>query len=449
GALVGAALCGFSWIPTLGLAATNNLAVGLDASLGLGALVFGLWMPPEEVAARDATAAQGLPLWREGGAYLVVLLSVTGAAAMALQVLWTRALGTALGPSTYAFTAIVCAYLGGLAIGSLVAARIADRIATVRLALMLVLLITAVSTLMGIAWVDDLPSLLHPIVLDRTLTMEGLVRSEFLLAALSVLPATVGMGAIFPLTVSAVVGSEARLGAAVGRAYAVNTVGSIFGSFAGVFILLPLFGVEGGMRVAALCYVGAALYLSFRLEPSVQGIVRAVSSGLAVAAAIAILVWPRWDVARWTAGIYRLSMTRAYFPDAEFTPSRLVFHRDGLASTVTVEEDEGVRWIKVNGKIDGSSEGDMPTQVLSGLLPMMVHPKPREVAVIGCGSCVTVGAALQGNPNHVTLIELEREVVNAAALFSEVNHAPWGDPRVSVVEDDGRNFMMRPGSAFD
>lgn len=448
GATVGAALCGFVWIPAWGLSATNYIAVGIDVVLGLLALGFGTLLAPLAVTPPVPNTPRP-SLWRSGGATLVTLLAVTGAAAMALQVLWTRALGTALGPSTYAFSAIVCAYLAGLAIGGFVAARVADKVTASRLALLGTLVVTAACTLIGITMIDDLPRLLHNIVLDRNLTMEGLIRSEFLLAALSVLPATIGMGAIFPLTLAAVSGSDTQLGAAVGRAYAINTLGAIFGCFAGVFILLPLVGVEWGMRLAALGYVGLALLLSFHLEPSAQGAPRRILTGLALVVGIATVAWPTWDIAQWTSGMFRLSMTRTYFPTDKIELSKVIYHHDGLASTVTVEEDEGVRWIKVNGKIDGSSHGDMPTQILSGILPMLLHPNPQEIAVIGCGSCVTVGAALQANPNHITLIELERRVVEAAHMFSDVNHAPWSDPRVSIVEDDGRNFMSRGHTMFD
>ena len=446
GAVIGAALSGFYWIPTFGLAATNSIAVGIDVVLGVLALAAGFAVPA--LPAAPASAAK-TPVWRSGGRSLVAMLACTGATAMVLQVLWTRALGTALGPSTYAFSAIVCAYLLGLAIGGFVTARIADRVTAVRMALTVVLLATAGFTLFGITVIDDLPLLLHRIVLDQSLTMQALVRSEFALAALSVLPATICMGAIFPLTLSAVVGHQERLGAAVGRAYAINTWGAIFGSFAGVFILLPLVGVEWGMRAAGLSYVLLALALSFRLEPSVRPLPRNLLRGLAAALILAFIAWPGWNVAQWTAGLFRLSMTRAYYADSKFKPAEVIFHHDGLASTVTVEQEDGVRWIKVNGKIDGSSHGDMPTQILSGILPMLLHPNPQEVAVIGCGSCVTVGAALQENPKHVTLVELEKDVVAAAHLFSDVNHAPWDDARLSIVEDDGRNFLSRSRTPFD
>lgn len=447
GAMIGAAASGFWWIPRLGLESTNLVAVGTDLALGAAAVVGGFLVPALAPAGPDAR--RQAHVLRPGAVVLIAVLAVTGATAMALQVLWTRALGTALGPSTYAFSAIVCTYLAGLALGSSVAAAVADRVRSVHVALAAVLLATGSAALVGITWVDDLPLLLHGVVLDPELTIGGLVRTEFLLAALSVLPATVGMGAIFPLTVSAVVGSRENLGAGVGRAYAVNTVGAIVGSFAGVFLLLPAFGVEWGMRVAALTYfvVAGALLLRAHADAMVQP--RRALLGVTAVVFVAGLLWPSWDVGQWTLGLFRLSMTRAYFATGDPVPAEIIFHADGLASTVTVEQEGSTRWIKVNGKIDGSDKGDMPTQLLSGLLPMLLHPDPKNVAVIGCGSCVTVGATLQAGARRVTLVELESSVVKAAELFEHVNFAPWKDPRLTIVEDDGRNFMQRSRESFD
>jgi spermidine synthase len=196
--------------------------------------------------------------------------------------------------------------------------------------------------------------------------------------------------------------------------------------------------------------VVAALYLATKSESTVSRNARVGLLAATAAVALAIVAWPKWDIGRWTAGIYRLSMTREYYPNAEsFEPAKVIFHKDGMHSTVTVEEDQDVIWIKVGGKVDGSSYGDMPTQVLSGLLPMMLHPNPKQIAVIGCGTGVTVGAALQGEPERVTLIELEGAVLEGAKLFEDVNHAPWADPRLTIVEDDGRNFLRRGTSQFD
>ena len=71
---------------------------------------------------------------------------------------------------------------------------------------------------------------------------EGLVRLVgFTVAALAVLPATLGMGATLPLTVRICATTRTRVGRDVGTIYAVNTLGAILGSFASAFVLVPGF----------------------------------------------------------------------------------------------------------------------------------------------------------------------------------------------------------------
>ena len=93
----------------------------------------------------------------------------------------------------------------------------------------------------------------------------------------------------------------------------------------------------------------------------------------------------------------------------------------------------------------------MPTQVLSGLLPIALHPDPEDVAVIGWGRGVTPGAVLAAPVERLDLIELEKEVVYAGRFFADVNGEPEKDPRTRIIYDDGRNFMkafikLRPSS---
>lgn len=203
----------------------------------------------------------------------------------------------------------------------------------------------------------------------------------------------------------------------------------------------------------ALGYLLVAMFMALAAE---EGSGESFGSdgrrSIAVFSAVALVVFsalPGWDVGNWTLGLYRLSTTRDYYADHIPENSPIIFHRDGLAATVTVEQDgnDGARWIKVDGKIDGSSHGDMPTQVLSGMLPLLINPRSENVAVIGCGSCVTIGAMLAASKQlkTATLIELEPAVIEGARLFGDVNHQPWNDPRLTIVEDDGRNFLRRRG----
>jgi spermidine synthase len=137
-----------------------------------------------------------------------------------------------------------------------------------------------------------------------------------------------------------------------------------------------------------------------------------------------------------------------------------VFYEEGLVSTVAVLRDPHVYgrlgkdsvphfYLVVNGKVDASSTGDMPTQVLSAQIPLLLHPDPRRVLVVGLASGTTAGSALRHPIERLDVVELEPAVVRASRAFDFVNGHPLDDRRTHVVVGDGRTFLELPGSSWD
>jgi hypothetical protein len=79
------------------------------------------------------------------------------------------------------------------------------------------------------------------------------------------------------------------------------------------------------------------------------------------------------------------------------------------------------------------------------------------VAVVGFGSGVTVGAALQFPVRSVEVVELERSTIEASRFFADVNHLDYAsttfpyvrEPRLKVIDDDGRNFLAASRKQYD
>ena len=459
GAVAGAGSVGFFLLPWLGLNLTNQLAAGLDIVL---ALILVLLLP--RFGQRDSTQAvleppgpqenqrfdepQSIPE-SDPSHLLIAVVAISGGIAMALQVLWTRGLSMVLGASTYAFTTILVVFLTGLAVGSAVASLTADRdrAPTRRLGLLLVL--AGVFGFLGTRAIDQMPHWLQGFVVDPELTTLGLNMVHLSLCSLTMLPATLLLGAVFPYVVRGLRPS-AGLGATVGEAYAANTIGAIVGSAGAGFFLIPLFGVYNGLCMGHTLHIGLGVLLIVRERQS--GLLKEsrLSHGfLALALAGTIWIVPPWDISRWSLGMFRVSVARVFGEDAAQVFGRLLYHRDGLATTVTVERSDEVTLLKVNGKVDASSHGDMPTQVLSGLLPLVLHGSADQVAIIGWGSGVTAGATLSMPVKRVKMIEIEEAVVDAGQFFADVNQSPENDQRMQIIYDDGRNVMQSSDETFD
>lgn len=461
GAVLGAFVAGFVLIPDYGITTTVYLAAAID--LFVAVLVLLLFtvggskllltrvraQPADELL--DEFEHDQAPLPPTPARVQNVTLFVfaaSGAAAMAMEVLWSRAVGVVIGASTYSFTLILTTFLVGLASGAAITSAYVERLKSPVRVLAWVEIAVGATALLASALIDRAPFWLLEAAQGPGITMDGIYRTNFFIAAAITFPSTLALGAVMPLVVRVLAPrGEGEAGAIVGRAYAVNTLGAIVGSFAGGFLILPLLGVEYGLLACALGSV--ALGVGLAVSSGVQPKRFVIAGALAVAF---VMVLPRWDVRRWTAGMFRMYLARTVYDEGWEPYGKVIYHRDGVVTTVTVEQqDDGVGVsLKVNGKVDASDIGDMPTQILSGLLPYLLHEGPKDTLVIGYGSGVTPGAVLQAPVDTVRVAEIEDAVYEAANThFSHVNHAPHTHERCELHVDDGRNFLLTRDDTYD
>ncbi|MEE8524064.1 MAG: fused MFS/spermidine synthase, partial [Thermoanaerobaculia bacterium] len=438
GAFVGCAGAGFFLLPQLGLSGSIRTAAAVNLAAGAVALLMSLRpeSEPREVAAEEADAGRQD---RKGKARTLLLLyGLSGFAAMAYQVAWTRALILSMGSSTYSFSTIVSCYIFGLAAGSLVMTRWVDK---VRRPLSLAgLLQTAIA--LSALFVVPLFGKLPDVVAHATASPEASFGSVLFLEAawafgLLIVP-TFCMGALLPLVCRIYDPSPERAGRSVGDVYAANTAGTILGAALAGFVLIPLssVGMERTIHIASILNLVVGSWFLLAQTP---GKIRryALAAGAWLVAALTVGVTEPWSRELMTSGPY-LGRT----PGGSGWD--LVFYREGIDATVSVERsEEGHLSLSVNGKADASTlDDDMLTQSLVGVLPMLQRPDAREVCLIGLGSGVTAGAILTFDADRLDVAEISRAVVDASRLFDDVAGAPLDDPRSRLYRADGRNFLL-------
>ena len=461
GAVFGTVVAGFFLLPGFGLSTTTWLAGG--ANLVLGALA--ILLATQSQGAEAVEIEQDLleaPL-PEDVPLVCLVAGMAGFAALVYEVAWTRLLALILGASVYAFTVMLIAFLVGIAIGGAVGGRHADRtLATAGRRRLLVLLATLQVGVGALAWLlmwgfSELPfwyvalySLLNVETVPGASVVLGLV-----LAALMMTPPALLMGATFPVAVRAAVGDPKKLGGPVGRIYGWNTVGSMLGAFSAGFLLLPIIGVQSAVLVGVCVNGLAAAIVWWRVSEG-----RRRFAGVGAWAITAVLIFtvirPPWNPLVMTAGMYKYAYklsepTREAVLRMATGRTELMFYEEGLSSIVTVAKNlkTGNRYLANNGKVDASSSGDMPTQVLLAMIPLQYVDQPKNALVIGLASGVTVGSVTRDlDLERIDVVELEPAIVRAAALFDDVNHRALEDPRVNVITNDGRNqvLLSEPGT---
>jgi len=176
---------------------------------------------------------------------LLVALGVTGAAALALEVIWSRALMPWVGGMAMAQVATVGIYMLGLFAGSAVASRTVE---TIRDPRKVFLRVEAAAALLSVLMILGLPLAdpLFRILAQGPLLSGGLGAGLRGLAGGSLIfPATFLMGFGFPMAIAAYQGRGGGV-SSTAWVYGVNTVGGALGALVGGFVLVPGLGILWG-----------------------------------------------------------------------------------------------------------------------------------------------------------------------------------------------------------
>src|SRR3989449_11599760 len=129
---------------------------------------------------------------------------------------------------------------------------------------------------------------------------------------------------------------------------------------------------------------------------------------------------------------------------------RQLAFREGANATVSVWEGESGRSLRVNGKVDASDRGDMDTQIMLGLAPVVARPAAASAFLIGQGTGVTT-RVLTTVPGmtRVKVVEIEPAVLQMDSLFRGVNNDVLARPNVRVVVDDARSALQLDRERYD
>lgn len=213
-------------------------------------------------AARDAGQAIGSSGQR---ALVMGIFIMSGAAGLIYEVVWARQLVLVFGNTTQAISAILTGFFGGMALGSLLGGRLADRVRRPLMAYAIAEAALAVVVLLTphlFAALDVVYRASYDPGLERSALLP-LLKSGVAIAALA--PATVLLGATLPILTRYMAGHHTEMAFQFGALYAANTLGGIVGTAIAGYILIELVGLASTLLVGACLSAlagGVALFLS-------------------------------------------------------------------------------------------------------------------------------------------------------------------------------------------
>ena len=464
GGAAGVALAPFVLVPVLGVRGTLMAAAG--GSLLAGGVALGWRRDVGPAPDAPPRRGRGEPLEADTGedrlpprTLAPVLALASGAATFGVEVLWTRSYALVIGSSVYAFNLMLLAVLLGIAGGAAVYGRVRPRITRAARAVGLLFVAAGLAVLLGQWVIGALPKayLGALTVLPVSFAAHQLAGLGMCLATM--LPVTLILGLTFPLLLHLAHSGGRSAQEASGRLYAWNTAGAIGGALAADLVLVPRLGLQPPYLVFAALLLGGGAWALAEAAASWPRAARALAPASVLLALVAISPWWKpWDPVLMSAGVHRYGLEWRDRVESVLDlgswlreQQELVFYREGSEAVVAVSRSvNGRHFLSVNGKTDaGSGEEDVVTQRFIAHVPMLLHPSPRRVLVIGWGAGATAASAALYPLESLECVEIEPAVYAASGFFSELNEAVREDPRFRITFRDGRNRLLRGRERWD
>jgi spermidine synthase len=482
GAAMGALITTWVFMRTIGFEATVALGAFLNTVAALGAV--GLWrhfrgrrdlsvQPAERPSREDETAETS----RLPASVWIAIYGLSGFVALSLEIVWFRLLGVMVKSNAMTFGTLLTIYLGGLTVGTLCGlwwAQRSRRPASIFLGLQAGVSIYAGLSLVALTAALTPGSILRPLwehlgnyeplnfqsVLDglsiylagdltdmNRLFSEPLRRLLMLYGVLPVAmigPPTVMMGLSFPFLQRVVQSDLAVLGRRVGWLQAANIFGAMLGAGLTGWALLRFLGTAATVKVLVLA---AAVFIVLFMFSARDRRDRRAKMAIGVAALVAT------GVVAW-----RIPSAEVLWADLHgATADRVISAEDGSGVAVLKNHDAGFRGetvVYTNGL--GQSTVPFPSPHLTlGMLPVLLHPEPRRVAIVGLGSGATAfGAGGRGETTEIVVLEIVAPQYENLRRLHERTGDPGlatllSDPRFRYDFGDARALIRRQATKFD
>jgi spermidine synthase len=446
GAAAGVFVAGFYLIEWLGVSRTAYAAAAANVIVGCLAMLLDRAAAKRPSVAdseeresstrqRHDPGARHLPAVR--GACLAAA-AMGGAVVLGYEVVWTRLLSLPMRSFSYSFSLMLSLFLLGLVLGALTLPVLERRVRDPATALGWIQLAMGTWVATSLLW---LPELLSP---GPASSFGDFLLRSALRAAPVVLPPTILSGMALPLAVRGYSAGLRQVGRDVGRVYALNTAGAIAGALAAGLLMLPALGAPNTLAALAAVNSLAGLVLFIALRKPVWRI--ALAGSLAVGCVLAVTA---------TSDRFVRAFLRAS-GGGEQIGELLLFHEGATDSIAIVRKTYGfhdpeAKSLITNGVAMAATVKPVWRYMAAeGHLPVLFVERPRSAMHVGVGTGITLGAvASHPRVRRITAAELSDGVIRGLDLFERENGSAHRDPRVDLVQEDGRHHLELTDARFD
>jgi len=107
------------------------------------------------------------------------------------------------------------------------------------------------------------------------------------------------------------------------------------------------------------------------------------------------------------------------------------------------------KMLVLDGKIQLSERDEPFYHEMLVHVPMLTHRNPKKVLIIGGGDGGSLREVLKHDPSEVVLVELDEMVVEISKKYLGIDKGAFNDSRVTIVFEDGFDFIMNCEDKFD
>jgi spermidine synthase len=370
-----------------------------------------------------------------------------GAVLLSVEIAASRVLAPYFGNSLFVWGALIGVVLTGLSVGYWAGGALADRVPAPLL--MVVVLGLGAACVLAIPLVDG--DVLEAIVRwDPGPRLNPLLASVALFGVPSVI-----LAAVTPIAVRLLARSVTTLGRTAGRLFAISTAGSIVGTFATAFWLVPELGIDQLLAFdAAVLFLGAAVFAAVE---------RMILPGLAALVAVVVAGGTAMQLAPDQGGTLTAAQARNWSPLYRIrgrdereavdlgADMKVVYRKESQYHRIAVTDDADSRYLRFDSSFQSGMYLDDPYrtrfQYVDYLhLGLAYNADARRMLFIGLGGGSAPKRMWRDFPDlRIQAAELDPEVVRVARRYFGLPT----DSRLQVAVEDGRRYLARHDERWD
>lgn len=351
---------------------------------------------------------------------LELIVFISGAVVMILELTGSRVLAPYLGTSTFVWTSLIGIILGSLSLGYWLGGKVADEKASYE-NFSLILMIAGV--LIGLSTIGK------EIILQFIQNTTTSIRIGSIIASIIIFgPASIFLGMVSPYAIRLKIKSIEKSGRTVGNLYAISTIGSIVGTFLAGFYLISYFGHTTLLLMLAIIMILISLLAHFRQF----GLFKILLGGLIIAYLVSTQVQAE-------------NFEENGVLDTDTPYSRVIIKKGTEANT-----NREVITMSI-GKTNSSAmytDGDDLVYEYTKFYDLAAHFNPdfKKALMIGGGAYSYPKYFLKKFPDAtIDVVEIDPGLAELSKKYFQLKE----DPRLQIFHEDGRTFLNKPADKYD